>query len=60
MIEHALKMGSPDNLEWKDIEDDHLGAIGWAVCVIAYCEEKFNKKWTDLGKPVRMKDGEMR
>jgi hypothetical protein len=43
MIEHAFRMASgscPD--------DDHLGAIGWAVAAIAFAEAKFGKRWTEM------------
>ena len=43
MLEHAQKMANGE-----DPEDDHLGAIGWAVTVLAHCEEKFGKRWTQL------------
>jgi len=43
MVEHAAKMASGDYPE-----DDHLGAIGWAVTVLSYCEERFGKRWTLL------------
>jgi dATP/dGTP diphosphohydrolase len=36
MVEHAFKM-----IDGDDPEDDHLGAIGWAVAVLATAEEKF-------------------
>lgn len=51
-MEHALKLGVQDtvicNLTEEDNDDDHLGAIGWAVAVIAYCEEKFGKRWNQF------------
>lgn len=43
MMEHAQKMAAGD-----DPKDDHLGAIGWAVTVLAYCEGKFQKYWWEL------------
>lgn len=40
MMEHSLKM-----VNGEDPEDDHLGAIGWAVTVLAYAEKKYGKSW---------------
>jgi hypothetical protein len=45
MQEHAFKMSNGE-----EPEDDHLGAIGWAVCVLAQAEEKFGKRWTELSE----------
>lgn len=56
MLAHAMNMlGFPRKHEMgvdqaNIKEDDDLGAIGWAVCVIAYAEEYWGKKWTDLGR----------
>lgn len=53
MMEHALKMSpsSEDEMIGEEASvDDHLGAIGWAVCVIAYCEARFQKRWKDLAR----------
>ncbi len=45
MIEHAGKMVTGDT------SDDHLGAIGWAVCVLAYAEQFWGKpSWTLIGR----------
>ena len=41
--EHLLKYQ-----DGTDPSDDHLGAIGWGIAVIAYTEEKFGKPWTQL------------
>lgn len=46
MMEHALKMS-----QQIEMEDDHLGAIGWAQSVLCYLEERYNKPWTQLGVP---------
>jgi hypothetical protein len=43
MMEHMLKM-----VALQDPEDDHLGAIGWAVCTLAHVESLYGKKWTEL------------
>lgn len=43
MLEHALKLASGECPE-----DDHLGAIGWAVVALAHVERKFMKRWTEL------------
>lgn len=43
MQEHMLKMSTG-----RFPDDDHLGAIGWGVEVLAYLEDKFNKPWTEL------------
>lgn len=40
---HMLKMASGDHPD-----DDHLGAIGWAVTVLAHIEAKYRKLWTSL------------
>lgn len=45
MLDHAHKMASHE-----DPEDDHVGAIGWAVEIFAYCEQKFGKKWTEFAR----------
>lgn len=44
-MEHMLKMANG-----IEPDDDHLGAIGWAQTQLAYIEEKFNCRWTDLTK----------
>lgn len=44
LLEHAQKMAGGENPE-----DDHLGAIGWAVTVLSFCEKTFQKKWTSIG-----------
>ena len=43
MQEHARKM-----VLGLEPEDDHIGAIGWAVEILAYCEQKYGKRWTEL------------
>lgn len=43
MQEHMLKMQTGD---FPD--DDHLGAIGWAVTQLAYIENRYGKLWTSL------------
>jgi hypothetical protein len=48
MVEHTMKMA--DGLE---LDDDHLGAIGWAQTVLSYAETKFGKPWTQLGKTTK-------
>lgn len=47
MIEHALKMA---NRHRDSDTDDDLGAIGWAVCVLAYAEDVWRKPWTEIGR----------
>lgn len=46
MQEHVHKMRA--GLERAD---DHIGAIGWALEIFAYCENKFQKPWTQIGRP---------
>ena len=46
MIEHANKMISGVDIEC----DDHLGAIGWAVMVFAYCEDRYGKPWMKFNR----------
>ena len=48
MIEHANRMASrtPNEVNF----DDDLGAIGWAVCVLAYTEEYWRQPWTSLDR----------
>jgi hypothetical protein len=43
MIGHALAMA-----DGSEPDDDHLGAIGWAVYALAEVERKFGKPWTEL------------
>ena len=43
MIEHAFKVANRHG-----DEDDHLGAIGWAVCAISYAEAVHGKGWTEM------------
>jgi hypothetical protein len=43
MLQHALKMRNAE-----DPSDDHLGAIGWAVEVLAFIEAVYEKPWTEL------------
>lgn len=43
MMEHARKMAAGE-----DRGDDHLGAIGWAVEVLAYAEHVWDCLWTEL------------
>lgn len=45
MVEHIRKM----NLH-EDPDDDHLGAIGWAVEVLAFAEAHWGKRWTEIGR----------
>jgi hypothetical protein len=42
-MEHMLRMGSG-----YAPEDDHIGAIGFMVTVLAYAENKFGCRWTEL------------
>lgn len=44
MIEHMAKMVSG-----VDPEDDHLGAIGWAVTQLCWFEDRFGCRWTHIG-----------
>ena len=44
MTEHAAMSAS------GDIIDDHLGAIGWGVCVLAYAEQFWGKPWREIGE----------
>lgn len=44
MMDHSLKLGN--GLDYPT--DDHLGAIGWAVVVLAHIEELYNCPWTEL------------
>lgn len=44
MIDHAYKMAND-----LEPEEDHLGAVGWAVQYLAEVEEKFGCRWTQLG-----------
>lgn len=44
MIEHARKMSLGE-----EPDDDHLGAIGWAVEVLAFAESIWKKRWTEIG-----------
>lgn len=39
MFEHMLRLNDPND------KDDNLSAIGWAVMVIAFAEEKFQRPW---------------
>lgn len=48
MQEHMLKMASGD---FPD--DDHIGAIGWGVEVLAHIEARFKKLWTSLDGAVK-------
>ena len=54
MIEHARKMA-----QGLESDDDHLGAIGWAVEVLATIEHQFGKRWTELA-PMRERGREGR
>lgn len=47
MMEHATKMS-----QQIDMDDDHLGAIGWAQSVLCYLEERYKKPWTQFGVPT--------
>lgn len=47
MLEHATKMAAG-----LEPEDDHLGAIGWAVQYLAEVEERFECRWTELAPGV--------
>lgn len=52
MMDHALRMR-----QGVDNDDDHLGAIGWAVMALSYVEAKWEKKWITLdpkGETVRL------
>lgn len=57
MVEHALKLAVNDSelavgtFSAEDETDDHLGAIGWTVAVIAYCEARFGKRWNQFTRP---------
>jgi hypothetical protein len=44
MMEHARRMANRE-----EPDDDHLGAIGWAVEVLAYAEDRYRCRWTDIG-----------
>jgi hypothetical protein len=46
LVAHVLRMSDRRHVEY--LHDDDLGAIGWAVCVLAYIEERFGKPWTSL------------
>lgn len=43
MLDHAFKMSNG-----LELEDDHLGAIGWAQAVLAYAEDRYNCAWTEI------------
>lgn len=46
MMEHIHKMKTG-----SDPDDDHIGAIGWALEIFAYCENLYKRRWTELGRP---------
>lgn len=53
MMEHTIRMG------WGDHDSEpggNLGAIGWAVHVLAYIEGKFGKPWTALQREHDVED----
>lgn len=51
---HALAVEAYNHLQehlllmLDGTEDDHLGAIGWAVCILSAVEKQYNCRWTDL------------
>jgi dATP/dGTP diphosphohydrolase len=49
MMEHIRKM-----VAGIELDDDHLGAIGWAQSVLCYIEDRFKKPWTQLRDPKQV------
>lgn len=45
LCEHQRKM-----MNGIDPQDDHVGAMGWALEMFAYAEALYGKKWTELAK----------
>jgi hypothetical protein len=43
MQEHLQKM-----INGEDPEDDHLGAVGWAVLVLIQVEKQLGCRWREL------------